>query len=84
MADNQQPLDDGQGERQVEGYGRALARMATDLYHAADLVHVGLHDIHAYPSTGDVTDSFYRAEAGHEDDFEQLLLTHGRSLLFCE
>ena len=42
-----QGRDDGQGERDLDGEGRALARRRLEVDRAADRIDVGAHDVHA-------------------------------------
>ena len=68
----QQGLDDGQRERQLQAEGCALAGPGLDVDRALQAVQHGLHHVQADAAAGDFGDLVRRAEAGPEDQFENL------------
>ena len=70
-AGDHQRGNDGQGEGNLDLQQRALARGALEIDHAADLLDVGLHHVHADAAAGDVGDLLGGGEARQEDQVQR-------------
>src|SRR6185437_16139490 len=66
--------DDGEGQRDLDGEGRALAGHALEVYRAADLLDVGLDHVHADAAAGDGGNGGGGGEAGAEDEALDLVV----------
>ena len=71
-----QGRDDGQGQRDLDGDGRALAGHRLDVDGAADLVDIGAHHVHADAAAGDRGDGSRGREARREDELVDLGFRH--------
>src|SRR6185437_7724530 len=58
--------DDGEGQRDLDGEGRALAGHALEVHRAADLLDVGLDHVHADAAAGDGGNGGGGGEAGRK------------------
>ena len=71
-AGDHQAGNDGQRERNLELDRGAFAGPAEDIDDAADLLDVGLHDVHADAAPGNVGHGLRRRKAGLEDQVQRL------------
>ena len=77
----QERLDDGEGERQLQPEGRALPGMRVDMHCALEAMHHALHHIHADSAPGDFGDFLRRAEARPEHKIQHFRLAKPRYIL---
>ena len=68
--------DDRERERNLDDEARAVAEHGLHVDHAADLIHVGAHDVHADAAAGNAGHLRRGREARHEDEFLDLRLRH--------
>src|SRR5439155_25305210 len=80
-AGDDQDLDNRQGKRDAEADGGALADGAVDVDRAADLLDIGLDDVHTDAAPGERGHGRGCREAGKEDQAQQRLRAHARGLL---
>ena len=73
-AGDHQAGNDGQRERDLDLDRGAFAGPAEHIDHAADLLDVGLHHIHADPAAGNVGHGLRRRESGQEDQVQRLAI----------
>ena len=76
--------NDGQRQRDLELDRGALARPAEQIDHAADLLDVGLHHVHAHAAPGDVGDRLGGGESRQEDQVQRLALAQRSGLSGAE
>ena len=79
-----QGLDDGQGERELEPEGGALAGAGFDLHAALEAVEDALHHVHADTAAGDFGDFLGGAEARAEDEVERVGFGDARAFFRAE
>ena len=66
--------NDGQSKRDLELNGGAFTGPAEDVDNAADLLNMGLHDVHADAAAGNIGHALRRGEPGQEDEVESFAI----------